>query len=89
MLKKGKGKRYARKTKQGGVVTVNREHYVRDDIWSGLVPRSAVGSLRPEQPVLEHGLLLCPDTNVALHQVTRPPHPPGAMAKCAAPFFKA
>ena len=36
MLKKGKGKRFARKTKQGGVVTVHREHYVRDDIWCSI-----------------------------------------------------
>lgn len=31
-----KGKRFAKKTKRGSVIQVNREHYLRDDIWCGV-----------------------------------------------------
>jgi exosome complex exonuclease DIS3/RRP44 len=56
-----KAKRFARKTKRGGVVTVHREHYLRDDIWCGVV---ACPVCKCANPVLSPKMLLVPDTNV-------------------------
>ena len=111
-----RGKRFAKKTKRGAVIHVNREHYLRDDIWCGVAEctsckndrvRIHVAALRfgaffstdksepracsrlplnppffPSHPSANHkGVLststtiLCPDTNVALHQMDFLEHP--------------
>jgi exosome complex exonuclease DIS3/RRP44 len=56
----GKSKTFMKRTKRGNVVKVVKEHYLRDDISSG------VGT------VLEKSALcyIIPDTNVVLHQIT-------------------
>ena len=46
------------------VLKVNREHYLRKDIWAGYVKTDA--ELDP--PILP-GEILIPDTNILLHQV--------------------
>lgn len=78
-----KSKAFNKKTKQGKVVKVVREHYLRDDIWSG-------SPLDPDCDPSAHKLAadadhyLIVDTNVALQQVCThtlqppPPHPPCA-----------
>lgn len=63
-----KNKAFVKKTKQGKVLKVVREHYLRDDIWSG-------SPLDPECDPSAHKLAadadhyLIIDTNVALQQV--------------------
>ncbi len=63
-----KNKAFVKKTKQGKVLKVVREHYLRDDIWSG-------SPLDPECDPSAHKLAadadhyVIIDTNVALQQV--------------------
>lgn len=66
-----KSKAFNKKTKQGKVVKVVREHYLRDDIWSG-------SPLDPDCDPSAHKLAadadhyIVVDTNVALQQVLHP-----------------
>ena len=46
---------------------VEREHYLRDDIWCGY---SGCRVCKHSNPVLVGGHALMPDTNVILHQVS-------------------
>eukprot|EP00887_Chlorella_sp_A99_P004969 scaffold4.g4969.t1 len=61
-------KQFVKKTKKGKVLKVVREHYLRDDIWSGT-------SLDPQCDPSAHKLspdaaaYLVIDTNIALHQM--------------------
>ena len=63
---------FVKKTAKGKVLKVVREHYLRDDIFSGTELDPACD---PEShklsPAAKHYLLI--DTNVALHQVKQPP----------------
>ncbi|KAF8058848.1 RRP44A [Scenedesmus sp. PABB004] len=67
-------KSFVKKTRGGKVVKVVREHYLRDDIWSGspLDPGCdpSAHKLSPDAP---HYLVI--DTNVALHQMDFLEHP--------------
>lgn len=63
-----RGKRFAKKTRKGGVVTVNREHYLRDDITCGF-RGCPTCTQEPRQAPLLAGSALLPDTNVVLHQI--------------------
>ncbi|KAI8464454.1 MAG: hypothetical protein J3K34DRAFT_526194 [Monoraphidium minutum] len=69
-----KQKAFVKKTKKGNITKVVREHYLRDDIWSG-------SPLDPECPPDAHklgpgpGPYLVIDTNVALHQLDFLEHP--------------
>ncbi|KAL6756016.1 hypothetical protein V8C86DRAFT_129914 [Haematococcus lacustris] len=65
---------FVKKTKKGKVVKVVREHYLRDDIWSGtpLDPEAAPESHRLSSSA-SHYLVI--DTNVALHQIDFLEHP--------------
>ena len=70
-----RGKRFARKTRRGHVVTVQREHYLRDDIACGcagctVCMSGAAGQVEGVKFCLDRShTILVPDTNVALHQV--------------------
>lgn len=55
-----KSKSFLKKTRRGGVVTVNREHYLRDDIDSGLTDGSKLDTSMS---------IAVPDTNILLHQI--------------------
>ena len=70
-------KTFVKKTKKGTVVKVVREHYLRDDVWCGVI---SCRLCKQQQPVLErcpvvasdlcqYPHLLLPDTNVVLHQI--------------------
>ena len=74
-----KSKSFVKKTKRGAVVRVEREHYLRDDIWCGV---KGCGTCKHQAPPLEecplfsaesdlcpHPHFLVPDTNVVLHQL--------------------
>ena len=71
-------KTFVKKTKKGAVVKVVREHYLRDDVWCGVVGCTLCNQ-RDKAPVIERSPvvvsdlcqyphLILPDTNVALHQ---------------------
>ena len=69
-------KTFIKKTKTGKILKIVREHYLRDDITCGVEsctecdgPSSleSVSDSLSEMCPREH--LLCPDTNVILHQV--------------------
>jgi exosome complex exonuclease DIS3/RRP44 len=62
-----KQKTFAKKTKRGAIVSVQREHYLRDDIYCGLMSCTLCDT---RAAVLADGeCVLIPDTNVVLHQV--------------------
>ena len=53
-----KSKRFTRKTRKGNVVSIQREIYLRDDIWSGLPPLTQDhpdAFLDPAQPESPYG----------------------------------
>eukprot|EP00039_Didymoeca_costata_P030881 m.31903 g.31903 ORF g.31903 m.31903 type:complete len:951 (-) comp8358_c0_seq3:35-2887(-) len=61
-----RAKKFARKTRGGGVIVTSREHYLRSDIGCGVKACATcqqVGVLSVSKPII------CPDTNVALHQM--------------------
>ena len=71
-------KTFVKKTKKGAVVKVVREHYLRDDVWCGVIGCTLCNQ-QDRPPVLERSPvvvsdlckyphLILPDTNVALHQ---------------------
>ena len=71
-------KTFVKKTKKGSVVKVVREHYLRDDVWCGVVGcgvcKQGEKAVLEADPSLESSLcpqshLLLPDTNVVLHQI--------------------
>lgn len=61
-------KSFVKKTKKGQVLKVVREHYLRDDIYSGspLDPECIASAVKLSDSA-SHYLLI--DTNVALHQM--------------------
>ena len=59
-------KSFVRKTRRGGVLSVQREHYLRTDIESGL------GTSVTCQGDVPLGI---PDTNIVLHQIDLLEHP--------------
>ncbi|CAL5222204.1 g4534 [Coccomyxa viridis] len=61
-------KKFVKKTKQNKIVQVSREHYLRDDIWSGtpLDPESDAAANKLSATA-KHYLVV--DTNVALSQI--------------------
>ncbi|GAX77417.1 hypothetical protein CEUSTIGMA_g4862.t1 [Chlamydomonas eustigma] len=65
---------FVKQTKKGKVLKVVREHYLRDDIWSGspLDPECDPSSHKLSTSA-KHYLLI--DTNVALHQIDFLEHP--------------
>lgn len=63
-----KAKSFVKKTRKGGVVTVQREHYLRDDIACGYHACGLCSRESENAPLLEGDCIL-PDTNVVLHQV--------------------
>eukprot|EP00879_Flechtneria_rotunda_P021039 GHRR01022163.1.p1 GENE.GHRR01022163.1~~GHRR01022163.1.p1 ORF type:complete len:742 (+),score=218.81 GHRR01022163.1:116-2341(+) len=67
-------KSFVKKTKGGKIVKVVREHYLRDDIWSGspLDPRCDPSAHKLAADA-KHYLVI--DTNVALHQMDFLEHP--------------
>ena len=71
-------KTFVKKTKKGAVVKVVREHYLRDDVWCGVIGCTLCNQ-RDKAPVIEsspvvvsdlcqYPHLILPDANVALHQ---------------------
>ena len=59
---------FVKKTAKGKVLKVVREHYLRDDIFSGTeLDPSCDPESHKLSPAAKHYLLI--DTNVALHQV--------------------
>lgn len=71
-------KTFVKKTKKGAVVKVVREHYLRDDVWCGVIG-CTLCKQQDKPPVIERSPLvvsnvcpyphlILPDTNVALHQ---------------------
>ena len=77
-----KSKVFTKKTRKGKILKIVREHYLRDDIWSGTthIPLTDAEPCRQEKncleakPVSQSSLCkythyLLPDTNVVLHQV--------------------
>ena len=69
-------KTFVKKTKKGAVVKVVREHYLRDDVYCGVIGCSLC---KQQQAALErcpvvasdlcqYPHLVLPDTNIALHQ---------------------
>ena len=71
-------KTFVKKTKKGAVVKVVREHYLRDDVWCGVIG-CTLCKQQERAPVIErcpivvshlcqYPHVLLPDTNVALHQ---------------------
>ncbi|PIN23397.1 Exosomal 3'-5' exoribonuclease complex, subunit Rrp44/Dis3 [Handroanthus impetiginosus] len=61
-------KAYVKKTKQGKVVKVVREHYLRDDIYCG-VPFCKVCDVTNARLSSTASTILVVDTNVVLHQI--------------------
>eukprot|EP00049_Salpingoeca_infusionum_P001523 m.48938 g.48938 ORF g.48938 m.48938 type:complete len:1097 (-) comp11071_c0_seq2:2033-5323(-) len=61
-----RGKKFMKKTRAGRVVTVQREHYLRDDIGCGF--KSCTRCSQANTVLLPEATLL-PDTNVVLHQM--------------------
>ncbi|EGD81793.1 mitotic control protein dis3 [Salpingoeca rosetta] len=61
-----RAKKFARKTKSGRVLTVSREHYLRDDIGCS-IQGCATCTVNPD--TLEPTSIILPDTNVILHQL--------------------
>lgn len=70
-------KTFIKKTKTGKILKIVREHYLRDDITCGVdscrecdgpSTLEAASTSPSEMCPGEH--ILCPDTNVILHQVT-------------------
>jgi len=63
-----KSKSYVKKTKRGKVLKVVREHYLRDDIYSGspLDPDCDPSSYKLSQDASQYIII---DTNIALHQI--------------------
>lgn len=70
-------KTFVKKTRKGSVLKVVREHYLRNDVWCGVVGCSVC---KQTDPVLEcrplvnsslchHSHFIMPDTNVLLHQI--------------------
>lgn len=59
-------KQFVKKTKRGSVVTINREHYLRKDIWCGY---EKCNVCKHTNPPLEEADIIVPDTNVVLHQI--------------------
>uniref|UniRef100_A0A383VI63 Uncharacterized protein n=1 Tax=Tetradesmus obliquus TaxID=3088 RepID=A0A383VI63_TETOB len=67
-------KSFVKKTRGGKVVKVVREHYLRDDIWSGSpLDPGCDPSAHKLAPDAQHYLVI--DTNVALHQMDFLEHP--------------
>lgn len=67
-------KSFVKKTRGGKVVKVVREHYLRDDIWSGSpLDPGCDPSAHKLAPAAQHYLVI--DTNVALHQMDFLEHP--------------
>jgi exosome complex exonuclease DIS3/RRP44 len=62
-----KSKSFVKKTRKGTVVSVQREHYLRDDIACGF---SGCAVCSSELSPLQEGDCILPDTNVVLHQVS-------------------
>lgn len=71
-------KTFVKKTKKGAVVKIVREHYLRDDVWCGVIG-CTLCKHQDKAPVIERSPvvvsnvcqyphLILPDTNVALHQ---------------------
>ena len=70
-------KTFVKKTKKGSIVKVVREHYLRDDVWCGVVGcgvcKQGDKAILEVESSLESTLcpqsyLVLPDTNVVLHQ---------------------
>ena len=72
-----KSRSFVKKTKRGAVVKVVREHYLRDDVWTGWQGEKRVSCADPfvenvaarKSTLCPFKHLLVPDTNVVLHQV--------------------
>ena len=73
-----KSRTFVKKTRRGGILKIVREHYLRDDVWCGLVRCSVCeqgdGGLLDGAPesvseICPFSHYLVPDTNVVLHQV--------------------
>ena len=65
-------KTFVKKTKKGAVVKVVREHYLRDDVYCGVIGCSLCKQ-QERCPVVASDLcqyphLVLPDTNIVLHQ---------------------
>eukprot|EP00041_Stephanoeca_diplocostata_P024526 m.624315 g.624315 ORF g.624315 m.624315 type:complete len:632 (-) comp22545_c0_seq79:2862-4757(-) len=59
-------KQFVKKTKHGSIVTINREHYLRKDIWCGY---QKCNVCKHTNPPLQEADIIVPDTNVVLHQI--------------------
>ncbi|KAJ3351591.1 exosome catalytic subunit dis3 [Allomyces javanicus] len=76
-----RNKAFVKKTKKGGVVSVVKEHYLRDDIYCGAVPCNTCGHSTPVLAAAPASLdtvgphYLVPDTNVFLHHIDFMEHP--------------
>ncbi|XP_065830187.1 exosome complex exonuclease RRP44-like isoform X2 [Oscarella lobularis] len=72
-----KSRSFVKKTKRGAVVKVVREHYLRDDVWTGWQGEKRVSCADPfvenvaarKSTLCPFKHLLVPDTNVVLHQI--------------------
>ncbi|OEL23703.1 Exosome complex exonuclease RRP44-like protein A [Dichanthelium oligosanthes] len=62
-------KSFVKKTKQGRIQKVVREHYLRDDIYCGFVPCSACDAAAERKLHADAAAILVVDTNVVLHQI--------------------
>ncbi|PWZ54443.1 Exosome complex exonuclease RRP44 A [Zea mays] len=62
-------KSFVKKTKQGRIQKVVREHYLRDDIYCGFVPCTACAAAAERKLGAAAAAILVVDTNVVLHQI--------------------
>ncbi|GJN09217.1 hypothetical protein PR202_ga27201 [Eleusine coracana subsp. coracana] len=62
-------KSFVKKTKQGRVQKIVREHYLRDDIYCGAISCSACDDAAERKLSADAAAILVVDTNVVLHQV--------------------
>ena len=65
-------KHFVKKTRKAAVISVSREHYLRDDIWCGY---EGCNTCNQETAPLLKGNCILPDTNVVLHQLDLLEHP--------------
>ncbi|KXS21332.1 Dis3 protein [Gonapodya prolifera JEL478] len=78
-----KSKSFAKKDRKGNVVTVVREHYLRDDIWCcvrGCRTCQHVDPILANPPSMKSSIIpmnhfVLPDTNVLYHQIDLMEHP--------------
>lgn len=74
-----KNRTFVKKTRKGGVVKVVQEHYLRDDVWCGVIGcpscQSSDAILQPncinvQSNLCSNSHFIIPDTNVVCKQVS-------------------